>query len=66
MRKMSKDDQLQANGGKYYHYGYCVKCDKVFSTTKFWVSYATVRQQAVDHCYAYGGPSKGHRYIMLY
>lgn len=66
MKKMSKEAQIQANGGKYYHYAYCVKCEKEFIATKIWQGEKYVRELGRQHCYDNGGPSKGHRYMVLY
>ena len=64
MRKMTETEMKEMNGGAR-HYAYCVKCYKVFSCGPFG-SLKKVKQAAVAHCYANGGPSKGHRYTVLY
>ena len=59
---MSISEQMQTNGGE--HLTYCVKCYKTFYT-----KYGTlecVKKAAKNHCYDNGGPSKGHRYVILY
>lgn len=69
MKKMTKEAQMQTNGGKsehIYHLAYCVKCETEFKATKFWQSVKYVKNLGYEHCMAKGGPSKGHRYIVLY
>lgn len=60
MRKMTETEMREMNGGA--HYAYCVKCNKLFKG----ITLKKVKQAATAHCYANGGPSKGHRYTVLY
>ena len=64
MKKMTETNMREVNGGAR-HYAYCVKCYKVFSCGP-WGSLKKVKQAAVNHSNANGGPSKGHRYVLLY
>ena len=64
MKKMTETTMKEINGGAS-HYAYCTKCYKVFSCGPFG-SLKKIKQAAKNHCYAYGGPSRGHRYVILY
>ncbi|MDE5779233.1 MAG: hypothetical protein K2I10_12135 [Lachnospiraceae bacterium] len=68
MRKMSKEAQMHANGGKVhvYHSAGCTLCDARFEATKITQGVKYVMELGRQHCYAKGGPSKGHRYMVLY
>ncbi|MDE6312057.1 MAG: hypothetical protein K2M46_00245 [Lachnospiraceae bacterium] len=64
MIKMTEKAMRNINGGAA-HYAYCVACYKVFSCGRFG-SLKKVKEAAIAHCNKNGGPSKGHRYVLLY
>lgn len=68
MRKMSKEAQMHVNGGKVhvYHSAGCTLCDARVEATKITQGVKYVMELGRQHCYANGGPSKGHRYTVLY
>lgn len=64
MKTITETRMKEMNGGAR-HYAYCTKCYTVFSCGPFG-SLKKVKQAAINHCNAYGGYSKGHRYVLLY
>lgn len=66
MKRMTKEAQIQANGGAVYHEAYCVKCETRFLATKPSQGVNYVKKLGYEHCMANGGPAKGHRYLVLY
>lgn len=69
MKNIDIDAQMAYLGGTTQ----CVKCHTTFDTTvrnvrrglRLVKEEYTDKQQAIDHCYANGGPSAGHRYIYI-
>lgn len=67
MKKMSISELKKSYGGKDTRRTKCVAsgCGRIFKGKYVLLTWYSAKEQAVDHCYAWGGPSEGHRWVYI-